>query len=228
MPLSPMPTDTPEALEKARIIRQKILDNFQKKYLFRFVPNSMPVDKILQDGRLKGITFQETRVEGEKVIPIEDKYFDVISPLIVSSIGSIPESIEGLPLKGQVYKISDPKTSLIEGFENVFAIGNAVTGKGNIVESVKHSREISTGIIDNFLEWQHKQYQNWHRGTVTKVDQNMVQIIEKIETQKGLSAKVFNKILENVTRMQKKAGYDGNYRAWIDNHLPLRLENTLS
>ena len=228
MPLSPMPTDTQEALEKARTVRQKILDNFQRKYMFRFVPNSMPVNTILQDGRMKGITFQKTRMEGEKVIPVEDSYFDVITPLAVSSIGSIPETIEGLPSKGQVFKLSDPKTCLLEGFDNVFAIGNAVTGKGNINESVKHSREISTGIIDNFLEWQHGEYQNWHRQTVTKVDRDMDQIIEKIENQQGLSEKVFDRIHENVTMMQKKAGYDGNYRAWIDNHLPVRLENILA
>jgi len=228
MPLSPMPTDTPEKLEKARTIREKILNNFQKKYLFRFVPNCVPVDKIIQDGRLTGITFQRTRIEGDRVSPIKDEYFDVKTQLVISSIGSTPEKIEGLPSQGQVFKITDPKTCLIKGFDNVFAIGNAVTGKGNINESVKHSKEISTGIIDNFFEWQQDQYQNWHRQTVTKVDQDIDQIIGKIENQPDLQEDVFNKILENVSMMQKKAGYDGNYRAWINKHIPIRLEKVLS
>ncbi len=228
MPLSPMPTDTLEKLEKAQTIRKKILDNFQKKYMFKFVPNSMPVDKIIQDNGLRGITFQKIRIEGDKVFPIEDEYFDVKTPLVVSSIGSIPEKIEGLPWEGQVFKIPDPKTCLIEGFDNVFAIGNAVTGKGNINESVKHSREISSSIIDNFFEWQHDQYQNWHRQTATKVEHDIDQIIGKIENQPDLQEDVFNKILQNVSKMQKKAGYDGNYRAWINKHLPVRLENVLS
>jgi hypothetical protein len=228
MPLSPMPTNTPERLEKARTIRQKILDNFQKKYMFKFVPNSMPVDKIIQDGRLIGITFQKTRIESDRVIPIENEYFDVKTQLVISSIGSIPEKIEGLPTQGQVFKITDPKSCLIEGFDNVFAIGNAVTGKGNINESVKHSKEISTGIIDNFFEWHQGQYENWHRQTVTKVDHNIDQIFEKIEDQQDLPEKVFNEILKKVSMMQKKAGYDGNYRAWINKHLPVRLEDVLS
>jgi hypothetical protein len=149
----------------------------------------------------------------------------VKTPLVISSIGSIPEKIEGVPWQGQVFKITDPKTCLIEGFDNVFAIGNAVTGKGNINESVKHSREISTGIIDNFFEWQQGEYENWHRQTVTKVDRDIDQIIGRIENQQGLPDNVFNEIFEKVSRMQKKAGYDGNYRQWINNHLPLRLEN---
>ena len=225
MPLSPMPTDTPEKLEKARNVRKKILDNFQRKYLFGFVPNSTPVDKIIRDVRLKGIKFQKTQIEGDKVSPISDEYFDVETPLVISSIGSIPEKIEGLPWEGQVFKITDPKTCLIEGYDNVFAIGNAVTGKGNINESVKHSREISTGIADNFLEWQQDEYENWHRQTVTKVDRDIDQIIGRIESQKGLTENVYDEILEKVGKMQNKAGYDGNYREWIQKHLPVRLEN---
>ena len=225
MPLSPMPTETPEKLEKARNVRQKILNNFQRKYLFKFVPNSTPVDKIVQDGRLTGIRFQKTHVEGDRVSLIENEYFDVETPLVISSIGSIPEKIEGLPWQGQVFKITDPQTCLIEGFENVFAIGNAVTGKGNINESVKHSREISSGIIDNFFEWQQGEYENWHRRTVSKVDRDIDQIIGRIENQQGLEEKVYNEILEKVRKLQKQAGYYGNYRQWIDKHLPVRLEN---
>ena len=35
MPLSTMPTDTPEQLERAQMIREKILANYQRKYLFK-------------------------------------------------------------------------------------------------------------------------------------------------------------------------------------------------
>jgi hypothetical protein len=225
MPLTPMPTDTPEKLEKAQNIRQKILDNFQRKYWFRFVPLSAPSDKIIQDGKFAGIRFQKTQIIDNRVSPIENEYFDAMTPLVISSIGSIPEKIEGLPWQGQVFKITDPKTCLLEGFDNVFAIGNAVTGKGNINESVKHSREISTGIIDNFFEWQQGEYENWHRQTVTKVDRDIDQIIGRIENQHGLPDKVYNEILEKVSRMQKKVGYNGNYPQWIEEHLPVRLEN---
>ena len=228
MPLSPMPVNTPELLEKARMVRQKILDNFQNKYLFQFVPCSIPVDKITDNDRLKGIVFQRTRIENDKVVPVPDDLFQVKSPLVISSIGSIPEKIEGIPADGSIFKISNPETCLIDGFENVFAIGNAVTGKGNINESVRHSREISTGIIENFLEWQHMEYQKWHRQTAVKVDKDLNKIIEKIETQPPLPDKVIHSIFEKTHLLQQQAGYDGNYLKWIEKNLPLRYEDTLS
>lgn len=227
MPLSPMPTNTPQLLEKAQMVRQKILNNFQKKYLFRFVPCSIPAKLIIEGDRLAGITFQKTKVENERVVPLEGDYINVRSPLIISSIGSIPEQIKGLPAEGDVFRIPDPEICLIEGEDKVFAIGNAVTGKGNINESVKHSREISTGIIENFFEWQQEDYQNWHRQTTQKVDRDMDKIIGRIEKQQFLNDGAYGSILDKIRNLQKKAGYDGNYREWVRKNQPVRLEDIL-
>lgn len=225
MPLTPMPTDTPELLAKAQIVRQKILDNFQKKYLFRFVPCCIPVGKISRGDQLTGITFQKTRVENNRLVPVDKDFMDVETPLVISSIGSIPEEIEGIPSQGGVFAISDPGTCLIDGFDNVFAIGNAVTGKGNINESVKHSREISSGIIDNFFEWQQQEYQDWHRQTARMVDRDMDKIIDRIEKRPSLSNNMFQSILEKTKALQQKAGFDGHYEKWIKKNLPVRYED---
>jgi ferredoxin/flavodoxin---NADP+ reductase len=225
MPLTPMPVDTPELLAKAEMVRQKILVNFQKKYLFRFVPCCIPVDKITQNGRLTGIEFQRTRVDKEGVVPVAGDFFKINSPLTISSIGSIPEKIEGIPARGSVFSISDPATCLIEGFDDVFAIGNAVTGKGNINESVKHSRQISSGIAENFLEWQHQEYQEWHRQTAKKVDRDMDRIIDRIGNRQSIAAESLRLIGDRVRKLQEKAGYNGNYREWIRKNLPVRYES---
>ncbi len=221
MPLSPMPTDSPEQLAKAEAVREKILDNFMKKYLFRFEPCCIPVKTLIDQDRIAGITFQRTSVENNKVSPLKNEYFDVESPLVISSIGSVPETIPGVPTDGHVFRIPDPGSCLIEGFDNVFAIGNAVTGKGNINESVKHSREISAGIIDNFLEWQQEKYQDWHRETTRDMDR----IISSIEESDPLTVDRFKNILDKIRLLQEKAGYDGNYREWVEKHLPERYEN---
>ena len=224
MPLTPMATDTPQLLAKAQLVRQKILDNFQKKYLFRFVPCCIPVDKTTRGDRLTGITFQKTIFENNRLLPVQGDYLKVETPLVVSSIGSIPEKIEGIPSNGGVFPIPDPETCLIDGFEDVFAIGNAVTGKGNINESVKHSREISSGIIDNFFEWQQQEYQDWHRQTAQNVDHDMDQIITRIKKRPSLTEDQFRSILEKTMALQQKAGYDGNYENWIKKNVPIRYE----
>jgi len=226
MPLSPLATDTPENLLKAQTVRQKILDNFQKKYLFRFEPCCIPIDKIIKNNQLNGIRFQKTEIINERVV-LTDKFLDVESPLVISSIGSIPEMIKGVPSEGGIFKISNPDSCLIDGFDNVFAIGNAVTGKGNINESVKHGREISEEIMQNYLDWQQDDYENWHRQTAATVNQEISTIIDVIEKKKFMPDEVILGILDKTEALQKKVGYDGNYEKWVEKNTPPRLENML-
>jgi len=226
MPLSPMATGTLELLEKAQLVRQKILDNFQRKYLFHFEPCCIPIEKMEDNGTLVGIRFQRTHIDGEKVIP-ENSFFEIRSSLVISSIGSVPEMIPGIPTNGNIFKISKPESCLIDGFNNVFAIGNAVTGKGNINESIKHGREITEEIMETHLDWHQDDYENWHRQTAVKVNKDIHTIIETIENQKFLSEEVIQNILNKTEVLQHKAGYDGNYKKWVEQNTPPRLENML-
>lgn len=227
MPLSPMADNTPELLEKAQMVRQKILDNYQRKYLFKFEPCCIPVGKIIENDRLSRIKFQRTKIENSRVIPIENNFFEVESPLVVSSIGSIPEMINGIPSDGSVFKITNTASCLINGFDNVFAIGNAVTGKGNINESVKHGREITEEIMNQHLDWHQEDYENWHRQTAVKALKDISNIIEVIEKRKFMPDDVIQSILDKTKALQMKAGYDGNYESWVEQNTPPRLENML-
>jgi ferredoxin--NADP+ reductase len=227
MPLSPMPTDTPEHLEKAQMVRQKILDNFQRKYLFKFVPCAAPVDKTIENGRLTGVQFQRTKIENNRVVPIENDLLNAEALLVISSIGSIPEMIQGIPSDGSIFKITDPNSCLIDGFEHVFAIGNAVTGKGNINESVSHGRKITEGIMDHHLEWHQEDYENWHRQTAVKVNSDIHKIIATIEKQQFLSDELIQSILDKTEALQKKVGYTGDYEKWVIQNTPTRLEDMI-
>jgi NADPH-dependent glutamate synthase beta subunit-like oxidoreductase len=224
MPLSPLPTDTEEKLLKAQLIRKKILDNFQKKYLFNFLDCYQPTRWIGQNNNLEGIRFQKTKVENGKLTPT-DEFINIESKMIISSIGSIPEKITGIPYAGSVFKISDPKKCLIEGFDNVFAIGNAVTGRGNINESVKHGRDITEDIVNNYLNRQKEEYEAWHRNTTKKVDKDISNIMEVIKTKDSVPQKTAHKIHRKITELQLKSGYNGSYADWVKRNTPPRLEN---
>jgi len=226
MPLTPLVTDTPEKLQKAQIVRKKILDNYQKKYLFRFEECCQPIDKITTNDRLTGLKFQRTKVDNGK-FALSNDFFEVHSEMIISSIGSIPEKIPGIPSDGSVFRISNPQSCQIDGLDNVFAIGNAVTGRGNINESMKHSRDISESIIDDFLEWRQDDYENWHRQTAEKVDHDISQIIGAIEESELLPDHIFQNILEKTKNLPEKIGYAGSYKDWVERHTPPRLENML-
>ncbi len=227
MPLSTQPTDTPEELEKARQVRKKIMTNFLTKYLFRFEPCWAPVDKLVEDDRLKGVIFQKTKIENGRVVPVEGELKEFRSPLVISSIGSLPEKIKGIPDRGSTFAIDEHDCCRLEGFENVFALGNAVTGRGNIRESMMHGKEIALDVMDNYFQWQEEDYENWLRASENDVDLQVNNIANQIERTQFLSPEVVDNIQSKVKDLQQAVGYNGNYQQWIEKHLPERLENQL-
>jgi len=227
MPLSPLSTDTAEQLEKAQNVRQKILNNFQEKFLFRVQECQMPIEKIVEGERLAGLVFQKTKVENGKAVPIPDSETKVKAPLVISSIGSIPELIDGIPVEGKVFKIKDFESCQIEGYENVFALGNAVTGKGNINESLKHGRELSQRVMDNYLDWQEEDYQNFLRQTESNIGQKVDTIAENLKNKNLLSVEKIQELKDRIKEFQQKVNYDGDYNKWVEKHLPKRLEDMI-
>jgi len=227
MPLSPMATDTPEKLAKAEAVREKLLTNFVSKYLFKFYDCHMPIDKIVEDGQLTGLKFQKTKVENGKAVPIEGSEFDVKSPLVISSIGSIPELIDGIPSEWQTFKLVDEQSCQIEGYENVFAVGNAVTGQGNIKDSYKHGNELSQRMMDEHLKWKEEDFQEYLRLTESNVEGQVAAITEAFSDKNLLTSEKIDELDARVASFQQKSGYDNDYDNWVKKHLPERLEDLL-
>jgi hypothetical protein len=222
MPLSNMvPNPTPEQVEKAHQVRQKILRNARQKYLFHFQECSKPVDILVEEGRLAGLVFQKTNIVENRVEPIAGSEFKVRSPLIISSIGSVPEPIPGIPTRGELFKIPDPDTGKLEGYDNVFGLGNAVTGKGNIRESELHARKIADHIIDQVFHCR-----------AEHIEENRMEDDSSAGTEfagKGtLNENQMQSIINRIKELQRKAGYEGNYQRWIERHRPVRLEHLLT
>jgi len=225
MPLTPTSTDTQEQLAKAELVREKVLNNYASKYLFHVTPLHMPVDKIVENGRLVGLIMQETQIENGKAVPVPGSEKEVRSPMVISSIGSIPELIPGIPEKWGMYQVADEQVCRIKGYENVFAIGNAVTGRGNINESLKHGKDVSERILAEYIENP--------VGTLTQdaiaaresaasstVD-GLIPLVRMIDVSK------YTELIRRVEELQKNRSYSGDFRAWVAKHLPVRLETLL-
>ncbi|MCH7535124.1 MAG: hypothetical protein IH948_05175 [Bacteroidetes bacterium] len=225
MPLTPMTTETPELLQKAQGVRLKVLNNFMNKFFFKFQECRIPVNKVVKDDRLTGIVFGETRIEDEKVVKLEGKNHVVQAPLIVSSIGSIPEPIAGIESDGQAYKIDNHDSCRIAGFDNVFAVGNAVTGRGNIKASFHHSVEISQKIMNEYLDWTETNFEEVLRAKESGAAEAVSSAINSLNKTNLLSVEQLATIDGKVKEAQQKVGYDGDFGKWIENHLPERLEN---
>ena len=227
MPLSPLPTDTPEQLEKAQAVRKKIMDNFLSKYLFRFEPCWTPVDKIIKDGQLTGITFQKTKIENGRVVTVEGVQQDFHCPLAISSIGSLPEKIPGIPDRGSTFAVNEDDCCRLEGFNNVFALGNAVTGRGNIKESMMHGKQTALGIMDQHLNWQEEDYENWLRVSEKQVEEQIANIVSAVQRERYISDEILESIQERISELQEASGYNDNFQDWVDKNLPERLEDQL-
>ncbi len=228
MPLSSLPENpTGKDHEIAYRVRNKIMELAQNKYLFRFKESHQPVDKITDSNRLTGIVFQKTKVEKGRLVKIKGSEYEVKSPLILSAIGSLPEPIRGLPYTGDSFEVVDIDTGQLKGYKNVFALGNAVTGRGNIKESQLHGRRVSEQVMEEFLAWQVEDYEQLFNQAVTDADQKAERIGERLKSRKTLPADQIEIILERVRSLQHKTGYNGDYDQWIVKHLPKRVEDLI-
>ncbi len=218
MPLSDIAPDAPpkraEALRQARI---KIIEKAQRKYLFEFEDRRVPNDVIVEHDRLVGLMIGHTEVIDGKAHRLPDSDEAVNGPFVVSSIGSIPEPIPGIPQHGEVYEYVDARTGLLlEGPTRVYAAGNVLTGKGNIKDSLDNATEVGTLVAERYLGLADDGARTpLADGTRAKANQAGSDIATSIATRAKLPEEDVARIIERVRVRQKQAGYDGDYRGWI-------------
>lgn len=193
MPLTEVPAGArPEQVEKAGSVRRRILEKAQGKFLFRVEPLAMPVALIVGGDRLAGLRFSRTRIGAggrAEVVPGEE--FDVRTKLVVSSIGSIPEPIEGLAMHGELLRIEDHEHGKVADYDHVFGCGNVITGKGNLVASRRHSGQVAAHLAQ-----------------------------QACLANSGASASKTEALLERVRARQRAVGFVGDYHAYIDSVRP--------
>ena len=172
MPLTTIPEDAaPEMIEKRKLARRKILNNTLDKFLFKVAECTQPVGLSHEDSMLNGIEVIENEIIDEKLIAKENSNKILHGNTFVSSIGSLPEPIQGIPMDGSTYNIVDEDSGKFDELDKVHGMGNAITGKGNIKASRVSAKtvgdltidlihDIEQDVIDNIdskvKEWQSK------------------------------------------------------------------------
>ena len=172
MPLTTIPEDaTPEMVEKRKLARRKILNNTLDKFLFKVAECTQPVGLSYENNILNGIEVIENEIIDGKLIAKENSNKILHGNTFISSIGSLPEPIQGIPMDGSTYNIVDEDSGKFDELEKVHGMGNAITGKGNIKASRVSAKtvgdltidlihDIDQDVIDNIdskvKEWQSK------------------------------------------------------------------------
>ncbi len=214
-------TDIPENADEARrtkfeLTRRRILEKAMQKYGFHVRPLMLPVGLIVEGDWLVGLRFQHTRVEKGQAVPVPGEVEDVRAPLVVSSIGSIPEPMIGIAQEGPLYRYVDLDLGRLEGYDTVFSTGNVVTGKGNILASRKHSIKVTTHLVERFLglEDGHQGEEALFEGAADAA-RRATEVAAWVKARPPLAPAEVEALLARVAARQRAVGYDGRYREWI-------------
>jgi hypothetical protein len=223
MPLaSPPDHATPQQLDKIAQVRAKLMDKVIEKYLVRFEPNHAPLGPLLDEGgRMIGLRFQRTRTVDGKLQNVEDGIVEVHAPLVVSSIGSIPLPTPGLPMKGELIDFEDWSTGRVRGLPHVFGLGNVLTGKGNTKESRKNAQEIGNQLMKDYLGLGGElSLEGAHAAARAAAEV----VVRDAEAQPMVAPDRLANLREDVEALWKRAGYEGDYAAWITRVTPRGAE----
>lgn len=209
MPLVEMPEDaTPDRRAKVEGARRKLLEKAIEKYRFRVEPLAAPDGLIVEDGRLVGLRFRRTKIENGKLVAT-DETFERRGAYVVSSIGSIPDPIPGIEMKGELFAFSDWELGRLAAWPTVFSAGNVVTGKGNIVASRKHASQVAERMVGELRA---------RAGELADA------VASAVAAKPPHDAAALEKLESRVRARQAAVGYPGDYATWIAQVTPPDLE----
>ena len=205
MPLADIPDNaSAQMIEKIKNVRSKILQKAKDKFLFNFEELSTPNKFLIKNGKINGIQIKKTElINGKLIVTHETK--DIQTTQIISSIGSIPEPIEGIVMEGETYKVKDKNLGVYTEIDGIFLTGNVVTGKGNIRDSLKHAEKVSAYVANQYLS----PINNDLGDTVAREVENF------LTQKKELSNADLKIIEEKIIKLQNRVNYHNNYKEWI-------------
>jgi len=224
MPLAQPPDNaTPEQIAKTEQVRQKMLRIARDKYLFRFQDRRLTTGIVVENGRLAGLKVVETKIEGRKAEPIPGSEHELRAPLVVSSIGSVPEKLSGINMSGEYYTFAGKDMPRYTGMDRVFGVGNVVTGQGNIRVSLIHSQKVTKRVVD-CMKGNDGNVGAGAGSAEQQVATEMDAIGKQIEAIPQLSDHQMADVERQVHALQQKAGFTADYDSWIAQVTPPDLE----
>ncbi len=225
MPLKVAASDDPKDKEKAKDVAERLLNTYKEKFMFDFIPHAVPVDFKEENGKLKALIFERTENKDGKPV-LTGQRFEHPTSQVISSIGSIPVKLPGIPYEGDAIKTEGPLGSKVSGYDNLFAVGNAVTGKGNIKMAKEHGRQAMKDWIETKREPVAGVLRQLNDKFIEDTDKRADRISDYILSQPIPTQEEVEHVWELVEERRKKIGYT-TYDEWIARHKPVRLEEIL-
>jgi NADPH-dependent glutamate synthase beta subunit-like oxidoreductase len=224
MPIASAPDDaTAEQRAKVAQVRAKLMDKVIERFLVHFAPNHALKAPLLDDGRLCGLVFEQTRTVDGKLVTLPNSEQTYRADLVVSSIGSIPQPIAGVPMRGELIDFADHNTGRVRGFDAVFGLGNALTGKGNIKDSRRNALQISTHVAEAYLGLTDAVEGTSPAHAHAHAHEQALRAAEIVKTRPIVAPAQQRELNAIVRSLQARVGFDGNLTAWLAQS-PVRVQ----
>ena len=220
MPIAFAKDDSPQQLAKTEAVREKMVEILAQKYLIRLEECHIPIGTVADGERLCGIRFRRSQMQDGKLLEIAGSDYDVASRFVVSSIGSVPEPLAGIPMRGELYDYANQTTGELRGLVGVFGLGNVLTGQGNIRDSRDSAREVSQLALEGYLGIGSGSFEHLLDAAHLEQQALAAQLVDHTLQRPKPAPDQTRAFLAHVFARWREVGYAGNYRAWIDAHRP--------
>jgi ferredoxin--NADP+ reductase len=220
MPLA-FPRDaSTEQLEKTEHVREKMVQILFQKYRIHVAECHIPIGTLTDGQRLCGLRFRRSEVQDGKLVELAGSDYDVPSPLVISSIGSVPEALPGIPMKGELYDYANPRSGELRDMPGVFGLGNVLTGQGNIKDSRDSARDVTAQLVRSHLGESEAALEARYDVAHAQRRAAAEQMIEETMQRPKAQPEQIRAFLSSVFARWREVGYTGDYRAWIEAHRP--------
>jgi ferredoxin/flavodoxin---NADP+ reductase len=225
MPIAQFKPDADEASrQKTMDVREKLMTLTQQKYLVKFRPNTLPKELVFDErGELAGVRVVEARTEGRQVVELPGTEEVLATGQVFSSIGSIPEPIPGLPLRGEFYDYEDWDLGVLKDMPALFGVGNVVTGQGNIAVSRRHAKKVADAVVARYLgvgERELAEPEGVFAAAETAGEQAAESVRRFLKGEPKLDPERLRGVVERTGALQRQVGYTGDFDAWIAANTP--------
>ncbi len=218
MPLASAKDPTPAQLEKLEATRTRIMEKVMRKFLVKLEDCCVPIAPIEEDGKLAGLVFRRTAIKDGRLREVEGSDFEARAPLVVSSIGSLPQLIEGIPAEGDLYPFDSEERGTLRGVEGVFGLGNVLTGKGNIRDSRVNASVVAERVIENLIGVPDtpESLDDMSDALHEEFRARAQPVVDRVMSGEKLPPEQVGRILERVRQRWDEVDYAGDYRTWIE------------